>query len=517
MKSRVKKIVRSLYRFLIRNLAFVSKEIQLILHQPRLIFSLILGPFLILLIFGLGYSQQSRDRDTLFVVPEGSPMVREIENYADNLPTNVNYMGITHDPDVADAKLRRGEVDLVISAPWNPSENWRNNEQATFTLYHNEIDPIEESYVHVLGQRSIDHLNQLVLLQVADQAKEEAEDYQIDVANASEQATAARRALEQGDGPAAETAISELQEDLGLLTATTGAGITLLAQLEPVSDQTGDDTVNAITSRLQTIQQSLDRLGQIDTTQNDFSEEAAVASEIETDLNTIDELLTEFRQTNSHVLVQPFVNETLSTISVQLQPTHFYVPGVIALLLQHIAITMAGLSIVRERKEGAMELFQAAPVSAFETLLGKYLSFVILTGLLAAILSALVIWGLQVPMLGAPDRYVAAIAALLITSLGIGFHISISAQSDSQAIQFSMIVLLASIFFSGFFLPLYRLRTFAQIVSWMLPATYGTQLLQNIMLRGQTGSLLQQGILILAAIILFLLAWRRLHRQMKQE
>jgi ABC-2 type transport system permease protein len=517
MMTLLKTIASKLYRFLIRVLAFTAKENRIILHQPRLIFSLILGPFLILLIFGLGYRQTTRTRDTLFVVPEGSQMAEEIQNYAADLPDNINFMGVTSDPDEANAKLQNREIDLVIVSPRDPAADWQDNSQSVFTLYHNEIDPLEEAYVHVLGQRSIDKLNQLVLLEVAEQAKAEAAGYQEDVQDAQEQATAIRRALEEGGGSDVETALAALQEDVDLLSSFTGVGAILLSNLETTVGDREDGSLRNLATRLETIQQNLGVLSEMDLTQTDFSDETAVLSRIESDLDDLDALITDFRQTDSTVLVKPFVEETLSVINVNIDPTHFYVPAVIALLLQHIAITIAGLSIVRERKEGAIEFFQAAPVSPFETLLGKYLSFLLLIGALAAILVALIIWGLGVPMLGAPDRFIAAIAALLTVSLGIGFHISLSAQSNSQAIQFSMIVLLASIFFSGFFLPLYRLRPLARIISWAIPATYGTQLLQNIMLRGQTGSLLQQMLLILFSIILFALAWVRLRRQMKQE
>jgi ABC-2 type transport system permease protein len=80
-----------------------------------------------------------------------------------------------------------------------------------------------------------------------------------------------------------------------------------------------------------------------------------------------------------------------------------------------------------------------------------------------------------------------------------------------------MILLLAAIFFSGFFLPLYRLVSYVQVVSWMLPATYGTVLLQDVMLRGQFPSLIQLGALYLFGVVLFLLAWWRLQRQMPRQ
>jgi ABC-2 type transport system permease protein len=207
----------------------------------------------------------------------------------------------------------------------------------------------------------------------------------------------------------------------------------------------------------------------------------------------------------------------LSITEASLEPMHFYVPAVIALLLQHLAITLAGLSITREKIGGAMELFRASPATAFETLFGKYTSYLLIIGILAAVLTALIIFLLRVPQLGSWGHYVLVLLALLLASLGIGFHISLSARSDSQAIQYGMLTLLAAIFFSGFFLPLYRLASGVRVVSWLLPATYGTVLLQDVMLRGEIPPLLLLFALYGFAIILLLTAWFRLSRQMAAQ
>ncbi len=56
------------------------------------------------------------------------------------------------------------------------------------------------------------------------------------------------------------------------------------------------------------------------------------------------------------------------------------------LLLQHIAVTLAALSMVRERLLGTVELFRVSPVSPSEILTGKYVSFMLLLGVVAAVL-----------------------------------------------------------------------------------------------------------------------------------
>lgn len=120
-------------------------------------------------------------------------------------------------------------------------------------------------------------------------------------------------------------------------------------------------------------------------------------------------------------------------------------------------------------------------------------------------------------MLGTWANYTAVILALLFTSLAMGFLISTISQTDSQAVQYSMIVLLASIFFSGFFIALHRLLNGVHIISWLLPTTYGTAMLQNVMLRGKSPEALLMAGLLAYGLLLFLLAWWRMRRLMARE
>jgi ABC-2 type transport system permease protein len=133
-------------------------------------------------------------------------------------------------------------------------------------------------------------------------------------------------------------------------------------------------------------------------------------------------------------------------------------------------------------------------------------------GVIAAILSALLVFVLHVPMLGSWWYFTLVIAAVLFTSLGIGFTISIISQTDSQAVQYSMIVLLASVFFSGFIMSLDMLLKPVRVISWMLPTTYGTLILRDIALRGIAPNWPLLGGLVAIGLVLMLISWRLLRR-----
>ena len=51
---------------------FVRKEIAAVARQPRLLVVLVAGPFVILLLFGLGYDQKQAVLRTAFVGPSGT-------------------------------------------------------------------------------------------------------------------------------------------------------------------------------------------------------------------------------------------------------------------------------------------------------------------------------------------------------------------------------------------------------------------------------------------------------------
>jgi len=65
----------------IRSLAFFRKDLFEVLRQPRLLLTLILGPFLILLAFGVGFVPDPPAWRTVLVVPPGSERRHKLANW----------------------------------------------------------------------------------------------------------------------------------------------------------------------------------------------------------------------------------------------------------------------------------------------------------------------------------------------------------------------------------------------------------------------------------------------------
>jgi ABC-2 type transport system permease protein len=112
----------------------------------------------------------------------------------------------------------------------------------------------------------------------------------------------------------------------------------------------------------------------------------------------------------------------------------------------------------------------------------------ILGSLVGAALTGLLVGVLHVPLASSVWSLGLALALTLVASVGLGLVISLLSPTDTLAVQLTMLVLLASLFFSGFFLPVEQLVSAAQVISWALPATYGIHLARDTMLRGVIGS-----------------------------
>ncbi|HET6597334.1 MAG TPA: ABC transporter permease [Anaerolineales bacterium] len=436
--------MKRLAKFLIRISSFISKELTEILRQPRLILTLVFGPFLIMFLFGLGYPEQNRTLRTTFVAEDPTDVQGNLELFTGSASPAIADQDMESNKELALAKLALNQTDLVIVIPPNPLETIENNEQAVFTIYHNEVDPFQIAYINSVARIYVDDVNRRLLQEVTEQGQANAGDLQTSLENAITKTQTLKQAIPPGD------------------TST-----------------------------------------------------AAQVTDLENDLTTAHDQLTTFRSLGSSVIVNPFNADTTPLSNIMFTPTEFFAPAVIVLLLQHLSITFASLSIVRERRSGIIELFRVAPISAFETLIGKFLSYLLFEILLAGVITFLAVWLLKVPMFGNWINYALAVIVLLFTSLGVGFLISLISQTDTQAVQYSMLLLLASIFFSGFFLDLRLMWEPMKVLAWSLPATYGIRMLQDVMLRGASApSMLLYGLALIGAG-LFFLDWFILRRRME--
>jgi ABC-2 type transport system permease protein len=392
-------------KLLVRVLAIVGKEITEVTRRPGAILSLVLGPFLILAVFGFGYQGIKRDLNTIVVIEPGSKLPTDVATYQDLNIRGIKVIDVVTDAAAAEQRLRTDEADVVIEVPADPLATIESGQQAELRVVTDVTDPVLANYTGFMAETMSAAVNREIY----------------------------RLGAEEGQ----QYAISLNGRDLSkvppeVIASPTKAVVTNLAPVTPTI------------------------IG-------------------------------------------------------------FYGTAALALVLQHLAVTLIALSIVRERSSGAIDRFRASPMRATELVVGKVLAFGLLGGAIAGISAWLLVSVLGVPMLGAPAMIALVIGLLLVASLGLGLLISVISDSERQAVQLALLTLLASMFFSGFVLHIEEFTPAVQAGAYLLPVTHGIALLQGEFLNGAIQQPWQLAALVAIAAVLLLSSWTLLWRELKPE
>jgi ABC-2 type transport system permease protein len=391
------------FKTLTRILAFVGKELIEVVRRPGALMSLVIGPFVILAIFGAGYSGYRRPLETVVVVPPQSGLPTDVASYSEISGAGLEVVGVTTDAAAADAQLLNHQIDVVLVAPADVEQRFRAGQQSPIEVRVNVVDPVEQNYTTFLARALEREVNRIIVERIA----QEGQSYAL------------------------------------------GAGAQEAAQIPP------------------------------------------------------------------DVVAAPTVAEVENIAPSQPTVVQYFGAAVLALILQHMALTLIALSITRERTSGLFELFHVSPITAIELIFGKLIAFGLFAGAIAVVTLLLLIGVIGVPMLGDPALLAAVVGLLILASLGLGLLVAAVSDSERQTVQLSLLLLLGSVFFSGFVLAIDQFSEPVKSLTQVLPVTHGIRLISDVMMRGSTESLGSLATLGALAAVFVAISWLLLRRAMR--
>lgn len=193
---------------------------------------------------------------------------------------------------------------------------------------------------------------------------------------------------------------------------------------------------------------------------------------------------------------------------------NFFLPGLMAVLLIMVTVMLTAFSMVREKERGTIEQLLVTPIRPVGLMLGKIMPYFV-TGIIEFLVILLFMrFVFRVPMHGSVLVLTLLTTCYLFVNLAIGMLISCKANSQAEALQFSMLTMLPSIFLSGFMFPRETMPTVFYTLSHFIPATYMMQVARGVILRGAgLNELWLNGvILFVMGVALLLAAARRFSR-----
>ncbi len=215
-------------------------------------------------------------------------------------------------------------------------------------------------------------------------------------------------------------------------------------------------------------------------------------------------------------LVLPIEARTRLLFNPDLQSSHFFVPGLIGIILQLVLLFLTSFSIVREREHGTLEQLFVTPVSRGGLLFGKLTPYACMAfGEMCIVLTLMVgVFGVNIS--GSLLLLFAFSGLFIVTVLGLGLLISTIARTQLAAIQMAFIIMLPSVLLSGFMFPRAEMPFPIYVVTFAIPVTYFIEILRGIILRGADFADLFQhfiGLLACCAVILTL-SFARFRKQL---
>jgi len=165
-------------RSFVKLLSFFSKEISEVRRQPRLILSLLLGPFLTLLLFGIGYQGNIPKLRVALVLPKDKSVMPQqmIDDLTRAIETNFILVSADANQDEALRKLQNGDVDIVEIFPSDISaviNRVPQGQQSPVEFRYSEVNPLNESWVRYLGYAQVTEINKRIMMQIIAQAQKQ--------------------------------------------------------------------------------------------------------------------------------------------------------------------------------------------------------------------------------------------------------------------------------------------------------------------------------------------------------
>lgn len=188
-------------------------------------------------------------------------------------------------------------------------------------------------------------------------------------------------------------------------------------------------------------------------------------------------------------------------------------PGVMALSILFGTTSMLSVTMTFERKSRSFERLLLAPIDLNVLILAKT-SGAILFGVVNAFIPVLFavfltdLSGIRWPLA------LAAAFLIAVTSTMLGLFIAVAVKEVFEAQTFSNFFRFPMVFLCGLFIPVQSLPPVLQPLSYMLPLTYGADVLKTaISQNGQIGLTLNIAALLLFTVGLFAISIRSVRRK----
>jgi ABC-2 type transport system permease protein len=197
------------------------------------------------------------------------------------------------------------------------------------------------------------------------------------------------------------------------------------------------------------------------------------------------QIIAEYSRSGGSMSIPQVIPEPRVWFNPDLRSSNFMVPGVVAMVLMIITMTLTSVGVVKEKEIGTLEQILVTPIKSYQFILGKLIPFVIIGFIDTLIVLAVAHYWFNVPLTGSVPLLFGLSALFLLTTLGLGLFISTIAKSQQQAMMIAQFFFfMPFIFLSGFTFPIANMPEWIQYLTYLIPLRYFLEIVRGIFLKG---------------------------------
>ena len=208
-----------LSQWFIRTRAYFLKEIREIRRQPLLIISLIAGPLLVLVLFGIGFVNSNPVLRTALILPDDLP--DDVRTRLVSL-IGLNFQITNRAYTLSEARtaLEQGDLDVVQVIPADIFGQLQRSEHPTILVYSNAINPLVEAWVQYLAYAQVNEINKALLTEQTRLAQQQAREVGVRIALGVNRLTELEREVSRAEQEAIRQELRALRAFLEQFRAT---------------------------------------------------------------------------------------------------------------------------------------------------------------------------------------------------------------------------------------------------------------------------------------------------------
>ncbi|ARP85227.1 ABC transporter permease [Bordetella genomosp. 9] len=190
-------------------------------------------------------------------------------------------------------------------------------------------------------------------------------------------------------------------------------------------------------------------------------------------------------------------------------------PGLIATLSMIQTMTLAALSVAREREQGTFDQLLVTPYRPGAILLGKALPSIVIGLLQSGLILIVALFWFRIPMMGGVLVLFAGLLLFTIAIVGLGLSISALSATMQQAMLYTFVLLMPLVLLSGLATPVRNMPFAFQLATYANPLRFAVDLVRSVYLEGAGLADIWSDLVpfaCIAAITLPLAAWLFRHR-----